>query len=61
MGRNRKKINHRGLELMALSREWHNRVHQKGEKDIFEKYRIYGITIDDETLDELGLTYEDIT
>ena len=61
MGRNRKKINHKGLELMALSREWHTKVHAEGEEGIFEKYKIYGITIDDETLKELGLTYEDIT
>lgn len=61
MGRNRKKINHKGLELMALSREWHTRVHKEGEKDIFDKYKIYGITIDGETLNELGLKHEDIT
>lgn len=61
MGRNRKKINHKGLELMALSRDWHNKVHQEGEKDIFEKYKIYGIVIDNETLKGLGLTYGDIS
>lgn len=61
MGRNRKKINHKGLELMALSREWHTKVHKEGEKDIFNKYKIYGITIDGETLNELGLKHEDIT
>lgn len=61
MGRNRKKVNHKGLKLMALSREWHNKVHQEGEDDIFEKYKIYGIIIDSETLADLGLTHEDIT
>lgn len=60
MGRNRRKISHRGLELMALSREWHDKVHKEGEKDIFEKYKIYGIVIDDETLKDLGLTIDDI-
>lgn len=61
MGRNRRKISHRGLELMALSREWHDKVHKEGEKDIFEKYKIYGIIIDDETLKDLGLTLDDIS
>lgn len=61
MGRNRRKISHRGLELMALSREWHNRVHKEGEKEIFEKYKIYGIVVDDETLKDLGLTLDDIS
>lgn len=61
MGRNRRKISHRGLELMALSREWHEKVHKEGEKDIFEKYKIYGIIIDDETLKDLGLTLDDIS
>lgn len=61
MGRNRRKISHRGLELMALSREWHNKVHKEGEEETFKKYKIYGITIDDETLEDLGLTLEDIT
>lgn len=61
MGRNRKKINHKGLKLMALSREWHTKVHQEGEDETFERYKIYGIAIDGETLKDLGLTYEDIS
>lgn len=61
MGRNRKKISHRGLELMPLSPEWHSKVHDEGEEEIFSKYKIYGIAIDDEALKELGLKYEDIT
>lgn len=61
IGRNRKKISHRGLELMALSREWHTKVHTEGESDIFEKYKIYGVAIDDETLKDLGLAHKDIT
>lgn len=61
MGRNRKKISHEGLELMALSRDWHNKVHQEGEEEIFNLYKIYGIIIDNETLVELGLTRKEIT
>lgn len=61
MGRNRKKISHSNLEIMALSRDWHNKVHQEGEKEIFEKYKIYGIRVDSETLKELGLKHDDIT
>lgn len=61
MGRNRKKISHSGLKLMALSRGWHTKVHKEGEKEIFEKYKIYGVTVSDETLKDLGLNYEDIT
>lgn len=60
MGRNRKKINHKGLDLMALSREWHNKVHSQGEIQIFRKYKIYGIKIDAETLKYLGIPYKDI-
>lgn len=61
MGRNRKTIDHSELELIALNREWHTKVHQQGEKEIFEKFKIYGIKIDIETLDYLGLNYEDIS
>lgn len=61
MGRNRKKINHKGLKIIPLNREWHNKVHKEGEKDIFKRFKIYGIIVDDETLEELGLNYEDIT
>lgn len=60
MGRNRKKIDHTNLYLMALTREWHNRVHQEGEEAIFKSYKIYGIKIDTETLKYLGLSYDDI-
>lgn len=61
MGRNRKKISHNNLELMALSSDWHNRVHIEGEEDIFKAHKIYGITVDIETLKQLGLKYEDIS
>lgn len=61
MGRNRNKISHLGLELIALSREWHNRVHQEGEDKIFSLYKIYGIRIDKDTLVDLGLTIDELT
>lgn len=61
MGGNRKKVNHSGRELIALCREWHSRVHQEGEEDIFKAYKIYGITIDDAALKRLGLNVEDIS
>lgn len=60
MGRSRVKINHNGLELIALSREWHNKVHAQGEIDIFNAYKIYGIKLDRQTLLDLGLKAEDI-
>lgn len=61
MGRSRVSISHSGLEIMGLSREWHNKVHYEGEVDIFEKYKIYGIAVDDETLHSLGIKYDDIS
>lgn len=59
-GRNRNKINHAGLRLIALSREWHNKVHQEGEEEIFKKYKIHGVYVDSLTLKDLGLRAEDI-
>lgn len=61
MGRNRKKINHGDLELIALSREWHNKVHAQGEEKIFSEYKIYGIKLDRKTLKDLNLKNEEIT
>jgi hypothetical protein len=61
MGRNRHKISHKGLELMALSSEWHDRVHREGEEEIFKNYKIYGITLDGKTLHDLGISKEDIS
>jgi hypothetical protein len=61
MGTNRKKTSHSKRKLIALSREWHNRVHQEGEEEIFEKFKIYGIVLDDDTLREIGLKPDDIS
>lgn len=60
MGNNRQKMNHVNSELIALSREWHNKVHQQGEKLIFDKYKIYGIKVDVQTLRGLGINAEDV-
>lgn len=61
MGRNRKKVNHNNLELIALSRSWHTKVHAEGEDEIFNKYKIYGIALDHKTLRYLNLKTEEIT
>lgn len=61
MGRSRVKISHLGLELIALSSEWHKKVHIEGEVDIFNAYKIYGIKLDKQTLIDLGMKAEDIT
>ncbi len=61
MGRNRYKISHSGLELIALSREWHNKVHDQGEYYIFKKYKVYGIKLDKEGLKKLNLKSDEIS
>lgn len=61
MGSNRRKINHDGLELISLSREWHNKVHLKGEEEIFRENKIYGIILKRETLEYLGLNADDVS
>lgn len=61
MGHDRLKIDHSNLEIIALSREWHNKVHNEGETDVFEAYKIYGLKGDSVLLDKLGLNYNDIS
>lgn len=61
MGHDRLKVNHNNLEIIALSREWHNKVHNEGETNVFEAYKIYGIKGDNVLLDKLGLNYDDIS
>lgn len=61
MGHDRLKIDHSNLEIIALNREWHNKVHNEGETDVFEAYKIYGLKGDSILLDKLGLNYEDIS
>lgn len=61
MGGNRKKISNEGRELIALSRKWHNKVEAEGDREVFEKYKIYGITLNKEALRKLGLSDKDIS
>lgn len=60
MGNNRNKTNHANLRIIALSQEWHEKVHRYGEKEIFKKYKIYGIKADIELLKKLKLNYLDL-
>lgn len=61
MGGNRKTTSNIGRKLIALSREWHSKIHNEGEVEIFEKYRIYGIGLTTEELEEFGISEEEIT
>jgi hypothetical protein len=61
MGNNRKTISNVGRKLMALSREWHTKVHAQGETEIFEKYKIHGITLTADELVQFGISEEEIT
>lgn len=60
MGGNRAKMSHTGREFIALCREHHNQVHQEGEKELFDKYHVYGIVLDNETLKDLGYKAHEI-
>jgi hypothetical protein len=46
MGRDREKIVHVGLKAIALCRKHHNEAHED-EKDLFERYHVYGIRLDE--------------
>lgn len=61
MGRNRYKIDHSKLEIIPLSRKWHNKVHAEGEFEVFKMYKVYGIKLDVEGLAKLGLNYNDLS
>ncbi len=60
MGGNRQKMNHADKELIALNWYWHQQVHSQGEAEIFEKFKVYGITVDVPTLRKLGIRAEEI-
>lgn len=45
MGRDRTRINHSGLEAIALCRQHHQEAHIQGQA-FFDKYHIYGIELD---------------
>lgn len=61
MGRDRKKINHIGLYGMTLCREHHSIIHQMGEKDFFNKHKVYPLELDKYTVKKLKLSTGDIT
>jgi len=61
MGADRNKVDHTQYRLIALSRHWHRLVHDKGEDEIFEKNKVYGIKVDRETLKYIGIRSKDIT
>lgn len=54
MGRDRTKINHSGMEAIALCREHHIEAHTSGQA-FFDKYHIYGIKLDDNLCKILNL------
>ena len=60
MGRTRVELDHSKLELVALSKEWHDKVHTQGEIDIFKEKKIYGIKIDTATLKHIGIKTSEI-
>lgn len=58
IGRNRNEIMHQGMKAIALCREHHQLAHL-GEKALFEKYRIYGIRLDEYLCKRLHLNTKD--
>lgn len=55
MGRNRKKINHVGMYIMALCREHHNIKHTIGEESFIQLYHVKPIKVDEEIAKKLHL------
>lgn len=47
-GRNRKDIIHLGMEVLPLSRKYHEECHRIGKKTFCEKYHVFGIRMDKE-------------
>lgn len=54
MGRDRTKINHSGMEAIALCREHHQEAHTRGQA-FFDKYHIYGTRLDENLCKILNL------
>lgn len=55
MGRDRTKINHEGMKVIALCREHHTEIHQIGEKDFEKKHKVYGLKLDKYAVKKLNL------
>lgn len=54
MGRDREKIVHVGMRAIALCHKHHTEAHA-GEKDLFDRYHVYGIKLDKYLCDCLNL------
>lgn len=54
MGRDREHIVHEGLRAISLCREHHTKAHYD-EKELFEKYHVFGIKLDDYLCKRLSL------
>lgn len=48
MGRNRKDIIHTGMRVMPLRADLHSEAHTIGQKTFDEKYKVFGIKLDEE-------------
>ena len=55
MGRNRKKIDHVGMQGFTLCRKHHRIFHDMGEIDFCEKHKIYPIVLDEYAVKKLKL------
>ena len=54
MGFDRNKISNVGRRAICLCRKHHNQAHQS-EREFFEKYRVYGIKLDEYLVRKVGL------
>ena len=54
-GRNRNKIDHEGMKVIALCRNHHTEIHTIGEKDFEKKHRVYGMKLDKYAIKKLKL------
>jgi len=54
-GRNRRKVDNRNSEFLPLSRKYHQEAHTIGDNAFFEKYKLYGMKLNEQDLDQLGL------
>ncbi len=55
MGQGRRHVCHVGREAVALCRVHHNEAHTIGEQALFEKYKIFGVKLDEYAVKKLGL------
>lgn len=55
MGRNRDKIDHRGMTVMPLCRQHHIECHTMSQEDFNNKYHIVGVPVDEEIVKKYKL------